>query len=211
MPTYKFFYYDGRARGEPVRMLFALANQKFEDIRFQVEGEEWKKAKSDKKRFPFGAIPVLDVSGRLIAQSRAIYRYLAREFGYYGSNNWESTEIDEFLGIMSDFETAIRPAYLEKDAAKRTADLLKARDTTLKHFFEFFVEKLHKGGGKYYVGNKISLADLLVFNLLDVFLNSALQVDGYLDPYPSLVKYYQSIKSDSPLSSYLKTRKVTPL
>ena len=40
MPTqYRVLYYSGKGRGEPIRMMFALAGVKFEDIRF--EQDEW--------------------------------------------------------------------------------------------------------------------------------------------------------------------------
>ena len=40
MPTqYRVIYYSGKGRGEPIRMMFALAGVKFEDIRF--EHDEW--------------------------------------------------------------------------------------------------------------------------------------------------------------------------
>ncbi len=40
MPTkYKLYYYSGKGRGEPVRMIFAMAGVEYEDIRF--EHDEW--------------------------------------------------------------------------------------------------------------------------------------------------------------------------
>ena len=49
MPNYKLTYFDARARGEPARMLFALVGQKYEDIRYDFEGQEWPKIKGDLK------------------------------------------------------------------------------------------------------------------------------------------------------------------
>ena len=49
MPNYKLTYFEARARGEPSRMLFHLVGQKYEDIRYDYEGEEWPKIKGDRK------------------------------------------------------------------------------------------------------------------------------------------------------------------
>ncbi len=43
MPNYKLTYFNGRGRGEPIRMLFALAGQEFEDNR--VGGDSWQEFK----------------------------------------------------------------------------------------------------------------------------------------------------------------------
>ncbi|XP_041485817.1 glutathione S-transferase 1-like [Lytechinus variegatus] len=212
MSTYKLTYFDARAKGEPARMLFELTGQKYEDIRYDFEGQEWPQIKGDRKRFPLGQLPVLDVDGKLLFQSRAIYRFLARRFpgDYYGKNDDERTQMDVFMGIVADIEIAVLPAFETPDAAKREADLVKVRDSTLKPSYEFFSQSLQKAGGKYFIGNRMTLADLIIFNLIDFFLDSSVGLKTYFDPYPDLVKYYETIKNDSPLTGYLKTRKYTP-
>ncbi|XP_041486049.1 glutathione S-transferase 1-like [Lytechinus variegatus] len=210
MPSYKLIYFDARARGEPARMLFALKGQEFEDVRFAYGDQEWLKVKGDKARFPLGRLPVLEIDGKILSQSRAVWRYLAREFGYYGNNNKESSAIDEILGVVVDFEVAMATAFDEPDADKRVAGLLKLRDTKLKPFYEFFEESLHKSGGIYYVGNKLTLADLVIFNIMDFFIEGAFYIKDYFMPYPSLLNFYKFIKTESVLSAYLKARKYTP-
>ena len=39
MSTYKFYYFNSRAAGEPIRIIFAQAGVKYEDIR--VNNEQW--------------------------------------------------------------------------------------------------------------------------------------------------------------------------
>ena len=43
MSSYKLYYFNARAGGEPIRIIFAQAGVKYEDIRFEREGEEWVK------------------------------------------------------------------------------------------------------------------------------------------------------------------------
>ncbi|XP_072165685.1 glutathione S-transferase 1-like [Diadema setosum] len=209
MATYKLYYFDARSRGEPARMLFALKGQKYEDIRFKYGGEEWPKMKNDKSRFPFGQVPTLAVDGTVIPQSRAIYRYLARKFGYYGNNAEEDRDIDVLCEIATDIENEIAPLFDEEDAEKREAALIKSRDTNLNKFFEFLSDHIQKSDGIYLIGNRITLADLVVFNILDFFLDSVLVAKGYLDSYPVLLKYCKSIMDESQLTPYIKSRPYT--
>jgi len=41
MSSYKLYYFNARAGGEPIRIIFAQAGVKYEDVRF--EREEWAK------------------------------------------------------------------------------------------------------------------------------------------------------------------------
>lgn len=43
---------------------------------------------------PFGKVPVLEIDGKVLNQSTAITRYLAKKAGLAGSDDWESLLID---------------------------------------------------------------------------------------------------------------------
>lgn len=53
---YKLYYFNFRARGEVLRLIFHAAGQQFEDRRF--EPREWPKYK---QRAPFGTAPFLKI------------------------------------------------------------------------------------------------------------------------------------------------------
>lgn len=56
MPEYKLYYFNFKGRAETIRLLFAAAGQKYEDIRFEHDNWPEFKAKS-----PFGECPYLEV------------------------------------------------------------------------------------------------------------------------------------------------------
>ena len=53
---YSLHYFNGRGRAEIIRLIFAQAGQKFEDLRHNTD--EWAKLKS---QMPLGQIPVLGI------------------------------------------------------------------------------------------------------------------------------------------------------
>ena len=65
----------------------------------------------------FNQMPVLFVDGEQIAHSRAIVRYLAREFKLNGSNSLEAAKIDMWIEVL--VETLTKLPFLEEDEEKK--------------------------------------------------------------------------------------------
>lgn len=51
---------------------------------------------------PFGALPILEFDGLALAQSLAIARYLAREFGLAGKSRFEEALVDSVVDTSND-------------------------------------------------------------------------------------------------------------
>lgn len=125
MPAYKFTYFNAKALGESIRMLFHYGGVDFVDDR--VEFPDWPKLKpcmySDMilaniiwridlmfdfhdSATPFGQLPVLEVDGKKVVQSSAIARYLAKKFGVAGKDDWEAMQIDATVDTIHDIRTS---------------------------------------------------------------------------------------------------------
>ena len=122
MPTYKLYYHDARAMAEPIRFIFAQAGVQYEDVRFDYEST-WPEFKP---KTPYGALPVLEVDGKMVAGSGLIARYLAEEYGLAGSNEFENAWIAGIIDVLNDFLQKGWPIspFGEKDEARR-AELKK--------------------------------------------------------------------------------------
>jgi glutathione S-transferase len=59
---------------------------------------------------PNGQLPVLEVDGKLLPESTAIFRYLGRKFGLAGKDEWEEAQIDALCDSYLDFMQE-KPAF----------------------------------------------------------------------------------------------------
>jgi len=79
MALYKLTYFDAAAsRGEECRLALHVAGLSFEDER--LNRDQWTVRKAST---PFGALPVLTVDGRQLAQSNAILRFIGSQHGLH--------------------------------------------------------------------------------------------------------------------------------
>jgi len=111
-PTYKLTYFNVKALAENICFLLSYGGTEFEDHR--IEREKWAQLKPST---PVGKTPVLEIYGNQIHQFAAVCRYLAKQFGLNGSNDWEALDIDAIVDTFTDFRTQRALYHCDQDEA----------------------------------------------------------------------------------------------
>lgn len=57
---------------------------------------------------PFGALPVLEVDGKRLAQSNTIARYIAKKHGLAGQDDWEQAQADMYADCIVDLMSGMQ-------------------------------------------------------------------------------------------------------
>ncbi|VDK76862.1 unnamed protein product [Litomosoides sigmodontis] len=115
---------------------------------------------------PYGHVPILDVSGKILAESHAIERFLARKFKLMGENEWEAAKIDEIICNLEEVWLKVHPWIHNENSTKQDEAFV---NETITPFLQRYEQFLLDSNSSYFVGNKISLAGLAVFNILQYF------------------------------------------
>jgi glutathione S-transferase len=198
----KLYYFDCKGRGEAARLILVAADKKFEDIRFA--DDDWPKYKH---LSPFGQCPLLEVDGQIFAQSLAIKAFLAREFGFHGQTNLESLQIDQVSQLAEDFTNSTGTSlYIgDEETIKAAVARIKAEDSP--RFLGFFEKLLKENGTGYFVGNRLTLADIVVFDVATGFLEVVVDIN---DSFPLLKKLVGTVRAHSKIGPYMASRPAMP-
>ncbi|ELU08530.1 hypothetical protein CAPTEDRAFT_177148 [Capitella teleta] len=203
METYKLMYFDGYGLGEPARWLFALAGQPYEDYRFQ-EGE-WP---SVKPNTPCGQAPILVVDGKQFSQTKAILRYLAKQFGFFAASDWDQARGDMVADYLDDIRKPLPEIYLEKDEAKKKELLdnyMENFPKSLKNLEKILTE--NQGGDGYFAGDKITWTDVYFVCNINIF--TRMLPKTLLEPFPKLKALMERVESLPAIADWIKRRPVT--
>ena len=187
-------------RAEVTRLSLYIGNIPFEDYR--IEGNDYDKFKKtgelpNNKIAPFKQLPVIDVDGKIFAQTGAIARFCGKLSGLYPKNDdYKAALIDQIIEGAQDINYLVTLSGRDKDAEKKKVarDILATRH--LPKWFQF-LEDLLKQNTKsvYFVESDLTIADLAIWRLLG-WLTSGL-LDGVptkiLDIYPNLIKLRKEI------------------
>jgi glutathione S-transferase len=198
----KLSYFDGKGRVEAARLILVAAGGKFEDVRFSREDAPKYLALT-----PFGKTPTLEVDGEIFAESLAIKTYLAREFGFYGQTNLESLRIDQVTNLVEEFGQICGRAMFIGDEAQIKEAVAKVKAEDVPKYLGHLERLLKQNGTGYFVGNRLTLADIVVLDVATGFSENIVDIN---DSFPLLKKNVETVKAHNKIGPYLASRPVTP-
>nr|XP_011755125.1 glutathione S-transferase A1-like [Macaca nemestrina]XP_011755128.1 glutathione S-transferase A1-like [Macaca nemestrina] len=159
----KLYYYNARGRMESTRWLLAAAGVEFEE-KFLESAEDLDKLRND-GYLMFHQVPMVEIDGMKLVQTRAILNYIASKYNLYGKDIKERALIDMYTEGIADLGEMILllPFCQPEDKDANTA-LIKEK--TKNRYFPAFEKVLKSHGQDYLVGNKLSRADIHLVELL---------------------------------------------
>ncbi|CAI5451798.1 unnamed protein product [Caenorhabditis angaria] len=192
--TISLYYFDIRGFGEYIRLLLIDQGVTFEDHRFERHSEEWEKLK---KTMVFGQVPCLKDGNEEFVQTGAIMRYLARKYDLYGSSSTEAAFIDMVFECVRDLRAKYVRYIYYSDETKENYDTVTLPETLAN------LSKLLNNSSQFVSGDKISFADYILFEELDVANTTA---PGSLDKFENLKQLHANMSARPNLKKYLSSR-----
>lgn len=180
-------------------MALSVSGVTFKDDR--VSFADWERRKADA---PFGALPVLEVDGHDLAQSNTINRYVGKLADLYPAAPWEAALCDETMDAVEDITSLIAatvPLPENQKKAKRRALV----DSQIPFYLTRLQKRLEEHGGRYFAGERLSIADLKVLMLVRHLTSGVLDyVPTHLVELsaPALVEHSQRVMNDKRISKY---------
>lgn len=192
-----------------VRVLFHYTGTPFEDV--QLKREAWMEFKESGKT-PFGLLPILEVDGTVLSSSEAIVCYIAEVFGLDGDTPLERARCRMVLDSLNDILNTFIRQYLEEKGDSRKAQMTtEFVDETLPYWVDKFeaLLKQNDGGDGWFVGNKLTYADIAVFDFFDNF-SDYIQLDVSLlmskEQAPKLSALWQKVRDLPAIAAYVDSR-----
>ncbi|XP_011698249.1 PREDICTED: glutathione S-transferase-like, partial [Wasmannia auropunctata] len=145
---------------------------------------------------------VMIVDGKKIDQSVAICRYLAKQCGLAGKNDWESLEIDSIVDTIHDLRANIAGFHYESNEQAKQ-EKIKAAKVTVPYYLERLDAQVKKNGG-YFVGGALTWSDLTFVALLE-YLNFMMKED-IVEKYENLKQLEKKVEEIPAIKSWIQKR-----
>eukprot|EP00732_Lithocolla_globosa_P003795 Lithocolla_globosa_v1_NODE_3193_length_1736_cov_14.303391.p1 type:complete len:253 gc:universal NODE_3193_length_1736_cov_14.303391:944-186(-) len=221
---FRLIYFDGRGRGEQVRLMFVLSQTKFQDVRFKWRGSNYKKFKSlNPQQSPalFGQIPVLQHNDLNLCQTGAILQYLGSQLKMSPDvsdskcmaqatmivNGAEDMRIRVFYQIF--FHLAVSEflgcccCCLSSFIRWRKRRKLQV---TYEKFLASFETFLTQSQSVMFFGSTPTYADVTVFDVLTNISELKVFPPKVLDRYPKVAGFLKAMQEIPHLKAYLESR-----
>ena len=191
-------HFNARGRMECIRWLLAAAGVEFEE-KFIQSPEDLEKLKKD-GNLMFDQVPMVEIDGMKLAQTRAILNYIATKYDLYGKDMKERALIDMYTeGILDLTEMIGQLVLCPPD--QREAKTALAKDRTKNRYLPAFEKVLKSHGQDYLVGNRLTRVDI---HLLEVLLYVEEFDASLLTPFPLLKAFKSRISSLPNVKKFLQ-------
>ncbi|XP_062427103.1 glutathione S-transferase-like [Rhea pennata] len=194
----KLYYFCGRGRMESIRWLLAAAGVEFEESFLETRDDLLKLEKSG--ALLFQQVPMVEMDGMKMVQTRAILSYIAAKHNLYGKDLKERVLIDMYVEALMDLdELLMRHPFQPAD--KREQDLANIVDKATNRYFPVYEKVLKNHGQDFLVGNQLSKADVL---LLEALLMAEECKPDILAKFPLLQSFKARISNVPTIKKFLQ-------
>ncbi|XP_042750302.1 glutathione S-transferase [Lagopus leucura] len=128
-------YANARGRMEPIRWLLAAAGVEFEE-KFLEKKEDLQKLRTDGSLL-FQQVPMVEIDGMKLVQTRAILNYIAGKYNLYGKDLKERALIDMYAEGLADLYELIMMNVVQP-ADKKGEHLANALDKAANRYLPVF-------------------------------------------------------------------------
>jgi glutathione S-transferase len=202
-----------------IRLTLAAAGVDFEDVTPARED-----LKNNLDAYLCGQCPRYSDADVDMVQSMAIVRHLGRKHGLYGSTLKDNACVDVVLEAVAALVMKYSNIFVgnksdeEKEAFKAEFWKIHGDPTSATTFgiggahFSFLDNMLKKfgGDGPFVLGEKLSIADIALFSLLESAFNYMGFEENISSTYPSLKKQYEAVAAVPNVANYLTSDKRFP-
>lgn len=200
MPTsLTYFDFDG-SRGLECRLALGAAGLPYEDIRLDRA-----QFQAIKPTVPFGALPLLTIDGKRLAQSNAILGYIGRGHGLHPADPWIAAEHEAILQSVEDLRQKL------PDGKGQTEDEKKAaREAFAAGWMAQWCATISdRIAGPFLEGAKLHVADLKVYVILHAYLSGTFDhiPAATLNKYPKLLALHAAVDGHPAVQAYFNSRK----
>ncbi|XP_025781781.1 glutathione S-transferase A2-like [Puma concolor] len=194
----KLHYFNGRGRMESIRWLLASAGVEFEE-KFIETPEDLDKLKND-GNLMFQQVPMVEIDGMKMVQTRAILNYVATKYNLYGKDIKERALIDMYTEGMADLNEMILVLPLCPPDQKE-AKIAQIKEKVTDRYLPVFEKALRDHGQDFLVGNQLSWADI---QLLEVILMAEECKPSVLTGFPLLQEFKARISCIPTIHKFLQ-------
>ncbi|KAI8337195.1 class gamma glutathione S-transferase [Chlamydoabsidia padenii] len=184
------------ALGENIHLL--LKDSGIDFTYHQHTSAEWADIKQDlikNKNIVSPTMPFVDIDGNIFTKTVPTIRYLTKKLGQYGGATVEEDyTLDAVADVVRDHYTTTLPVFRAEDPKVLEEHFQKNTTKYLGIYNELYGQK----DGAYFLGEKISYVDFLVYHIIDD--DNAL---AHVKDYPNLVKFVDAFSQRPALAEYL--------
>ncbi|NXC51283.1 GSTA3 transferase, partial [Penelope pileata] len=192
-------YFNGRGRMEPVRWLLAAAGVEFEEIFLETREQLLKLIKDG--ALLFQQVPLVEIDGMKMVQTRAILSYIAGKYNLYGKDLKERALIDMYVeGIADLMQMILKFPFSPPEAKEKNIASVAERAT--KRYFPVFEKVLKQHGQDFLVGNQFSWADV---QLLEAILAVEEKIPAVLSGFPQLQAFKTKMSNMPTIKKFLQS------
>uniref|UniRef100_A0A5F8GVY7 glutathione transferase n=1 Tax=Monodelphis domestica TaxID=13616 RepID=A0A5F8GVY7_MONDO len=191
-------YFNGRGRMESVRWLLAAAGVEFEE-KILKSAEDFENLVKG-GNLMYQQVPMVEIDGLNLVQTRAILKYIAAKYNLYGKDLKEKALIDMYVEGMRDLNEMIMhyPLCYPGEEEKNLNFIL---ERATERFFPVYEKALKSHGKNYLVGNQMSWADIQLFEA--ILMVEELKSD-ILSAFPKLQEFKARISKLPRIQKFLQ-------